>query len=142
MRTDHTVSTPTGGAVTLAAMVVAASMAVTTQAQEPREGGSAIFKTYCTSCHGSEAKGDGPLAQQMRTVPPDLTKLASRNKGQFDPDKTRRIIDGRNPVKGHGGPDMPVWGDAFKQSREGYSEEMVKVRIDALVEFLESIQQR
>jgi mono/diheme cytochrome c family protein len=114
----------------------------TASAQEAQTAGGAIFKTYCASCHGPEAKGDGPLAQHLRTVPPDLTKLAARNKGQFDADKTRRIIDGRNPVKGHGGPDMPVWGDAFKQSQEGYSEEKVKARIDALVAFLESMQAR
>lgn len=110
--------------------------------QETRTSGSAIFKTYCGSCHGPEAKGDGPIAQHLRTVPPDLTKLALRNKGKFEADKVHRIIDGRDPVKGHGGPDMPVWGDAFKQSREGYSEEAVKARIGALVSFLETIQGR
>jgi hypothetical protein len=35
---------------------------------------------------------------------------------------------------------MPVWGDAFKHSREGYTEEAVKERIKALVMYLESIQ--
>ena len=44
------------------------------------------------------------------------TRLAQRNKGRFDAEKVQRIIDGRDPVKGHGGPDMPVWGDAFKQT--------------------------
>jgi mono/diheme cytochrome c family protein len=109
-------------------------------ADEPQATGSAIFRTYCASCHGPEAKGDGPIAQHLRTVPPDLTRLAQRNKGKFEADKIQRIIDGRDPVKGHGGPDMPVWGDAFKQTREGYSEEQVKARIAGLVEFLESIQ--
>jgi mono/diheme cytochrome c family protein len=111
-----------------------------TWADEPQATGSAIYRTYCASCHGPEAKGDGPIAQHLRTVPPDLTRLAQRNRGKFDTDKIRRIIDGRDPVKGHGGPDMPVWGDAFKQTREGYSEEQVKARIASLVEFLESVQ--
>jgi hypothetical protein len=35
---------------------------------------------------------------------------------------------------------MPVWGDAFKRSGDGYSEEKVKARIDALVEHLRGIQ--
>ena len=109
-------------------------------ADEPQATGGAIFRTYCASCHGPEAKGDGPVAQHLRTVPPDLTKLAQRNRGKFEADKMQRIIDGRDPVKGHGGPDMPVWGDAFKQTREGYSEEQVKARIAGLVDFLESIQ--
>jgi hypothetical protein len=37
---------------------------------------------------------------------------------------------------------MPVWGDAFSRAREGASEEAVKIRIDALVSFLRSIQAR
>jgi hypothetical protein len=62
--------------------------------------------------------------------------------GSFQADKVRRIIDGRNPVKGHGGADMPIWGDAFKSSHGGYSEDAVKARIDALVKYLEEIQEK
>jgi mono/diheme cytochrome c family protein len=103
------------------------------------DGGS-IFRTYCASCHGTEAKGDGPLAENLRIRPSDLTSIAKRNKGEFDSDKVHRIIDGREPVKGHGGTDMPVWGDAFKRSHEGFSEAAVKARIDAIVAFLKSVQ--
>ncbi|MGQ0736738.1 MAG: hypothetical protein ACT4QD_24185 [Acidobacteriota bacterium] len=35
---------------------------------------------------------------------------------------------------------MPVWGDAFLRSGERASEVTVAVRIDALVDYLESIQ--
>jgi mono/diheme cytochrome c family protein len=125
------------GALSVALLASGGSSA---SASDDTPVGSQIFKTYCASCHGVEAKGDGSLAQHLRTLPPDLTKLASRNKGKFDADGVARIVDGRNPAKGHGGPDMPVWGDAFKQSREGFSEDAVKARIAALVEFLESIQ--
>jgi mono/diheme cytochrome c family protein len=102
--------------------------------------GEALFKTYCASCHGKSAKGDGPLAGSLRQRPADLTLIARRNGGKFDADKVYRIIDGREPVKGHGGTDMPVWGDAFKRSVDGYSEQAVKARIEALVDFLKSIQ--
>jgi mono/diheme cytochrome c family protein len=102
--------------------------------------GDALFKTYCASCHGKAAKGDGPLAESLRFRPADLTLISKRNGGKFDADKVYRIIDGRDPVKGHGGTDMPVWGDAFKRSVEGYSEDAVKARIQALVEYLKSIQ--
>jgi hypothetical protein len=53
-----------------------------------------------------------------------------------------RIIDGRKPVKGHGGPDMPVWGDAFRRSADGYSEEAVKGRIEGLASYLRSLQRQ
>lgn len=102
--------------------------------------GAALFRTYCASCHGPLAKGDGPLAGQLRIRPPDLTLIAGRNKGKWDGGSVARTIDGREPVKGHGGPDMPVWGDVFKSSRDGYDEESVKVKVRQLMEYLESLQ--
>jgi len=131
----------------LAAILLMASPAIAQQSRPskpaPKEeyNGAALFRTYCTSCHGLSAKGDGPLADHLRFRPPDLTLLAKRNNRKWDGDKVARMIDGRDPVKGHGGPDMPVWGDAFKSSREGYDEESVKAKVRALVEYLESLQE-
>lgn len=129
-------------------LAVALLLATPVIAQGPRSSkpketytGSAVFKTYCTSCHGLSGKGDGPLAAHLRFKPPDLTLFASRNDGKWDGSKVARIIDGRDPVKGHGGPDMPVWGDAFKSSREGYDEESVKTRIQVLVEYIQGLQE-
>jgi mono/diheme cytochrome c family protein len=104
--------------------------------------GSDLFKTYCAACHGTLAHGDGPLAANMKKPPPDLTQFAARNAGTFPAALVAQIIDGRQPVKGHGGPDMPVWGDAFKASCLGSSEASVQARIKALVEYLERIQER
>jgi len=105
------------------------------------ESGAALFRSYCASCHGTGAKGDGPLAANLRIAPADLTRLAKRNHGKFDADKVRRAIDGRGPKEIHGGSDMPVWGDAFKRAGEGYSEAKVKERIDALVAHLATLQE-
>jgi mono/diheme cytochrome c family protein len=102
--------------------------------------GASTFKTYCASCHGKGARGDGPVADQLRFNPPDLTRIARRNRGKFDFDKVFRMIDGRNPVKGHGGTDMPIWGDAFLESREGYDAQKVKEKISQVVHYLASIQ--
>jgi mono/diheme cytochrome c family protein len=111
--------------------------------RSPTDGmdGAALFKTYCSSCHGKGAKGDGPIADALRYRPADLTALARRAKGHFDRQAIHRMIDGRVPVKGHGGPDMPLWGDAFKRSGDGYSEQAVHERIDLLVAYLEGLQQ-
>jgi mono/diheme cytochrome c family protein len=103
--------------------------------------GSSLFRTYCTTCHGLSGQGDGPLAEHLRFRPPDLTLIARRNDGKWDANLVARMIDGREPVKGHGGPDMPVWGDAFKSSREGFDEDAVKARIQALVDYLASLQE-
>lgn len=102
--------------------------------------GSSLFKTYCATCHGVDARGDGPLADQLRARPPDLTLFARRNKDAFDKEKVRRIVDGRDPVKGHGGPDMPVWGDVFRRAEEGYSDKKAAQRIDSVVEYLAGVQ--
>jgi mono/diheme cytochrome c family protein len=109
---------------------------------QPSYSGSDLFKTYCAVCHGTSAHGDGPLAANMKKPPPDLTQFAARNGGVFPSALVARIIDGRQPVTGHGGPDMPVWGDAFRASRVESSEEAVQARIKALVEHLERIQER
>jgi mono/diheme cytochrome c family protein len=106
------------------------------------ENGSALFRSYCASCHGAGGKGDGPLAANLRVAPSDLTRLAKRNHGKFDADKVRHAIDGRGPKEIHGGSDMPVWGDAFKRAGEGYSEAKVKERIDSLVEHISTLQER
>lgn len=112
-------------------------------AAEPESySGSALFKTYCSSCHGARAEGDGPLADQLRMRPPDLTLMAQRMGTSFTPEKVARIVDGRDPLRGHGGPDMPVWGDAFKSSRDGYSDAAVKAKIKALVEFIQEVQKQ
>jgi mono/diheme cytochrome c family protein len=112
------------------------------QAPATAQHGSELFYLYCASCHGKTAQGDGPLAASLRRRPPNLTEILTRNKGVFPKEKVYRIIDGREKVPGHGGPDMPVWGDAFLRSGESPTEEMVRQRIQSLVEFLESIQKR
>jgi mono/diheme cytochrome c family protein len=103
-------------------------------------GGHYLFRTYCASCHGTSAMGDGPLAASMRRRPANLTEIAKRNGGVYPSEMVYRIIDGRQPVRGHGGPDMPVWGDAFLRTTEGGDEATVKLKIQALVTYLESLQ--
>jgi mono/diheme cytochrome c family protein len=128
----------------LASAALASALALpaqqTAEAQLTGETGDQLFKTYCASCHGKSAKGDGPIAEHLRSRPPDLTLIAKRAGGKFDAERVHRVIDGRNPVGGHGGPDMPVWGDAFKRSGQGGTEEAVRARIRALVEHLRSVQ--
>jgi hypothetical protein len=78
----------------------------------------------------------------MTRKPADLTEIAKRNGGLFPTELVFRTIDGKKPVRGHGGPDMPVWGDAFARSRDGGNPETIKRMIQSLVDYLESIQSR
>lgn len=101
--------------------------------------GAATFKASCAPCHGASARGDGPMADALRFAPADLTTIARRNGGRFPAEKVAKIIDGREAVKGHGGTDMPIWGDAFK-SHVGYDERRVKAVIADLVQYLATLQ--
>jgi mono/diheme cytochrome c family protein len=105
-------------------------------------GGANDFNAYCASCHGSAAKGDGPIANSFRKKPADLTKLAARNNDVFPADLVFKTIDGKAPVSGHGGPDMPTWGDVFSKSSESASADAVRLRIDSLVKYLETLQDK
>lgn len=60
--------------------------------------------------HGSAAKGDGPMADQLGTAPAGLTQLAKKNGGIFPINAVYEKIDGRQEVKAHGSREMPVWG--------------------------------
>jgi mono/diheme cytochrome c family protein len=105
--------------------------------------GFGLYTNYCASCHGPQAKGNGPMAAVLQVKPSDLTAIARRNGGKFPSDIVFRTVDGRKPVMGHGGQDMPVWGNVFQRPQEGAATpEVVRARIDALVRYLESIQQK
>jgi mono/diheme cytochrome c family protein len=105
------------------------------------ENGAEIFRAHCSSCHGASGLGNGPLAAQMRSRPPDLTKYTMRNGGVFPSERVGRIIDGRD-VPSHGDREMPVWGDAFRRATRDGSDEAARARVRALVRFLQSIQER
>jgi mono/diheme cytochrome c family protein len=105
------------------------------------DAGRDLFRGNCAVCHGVDARGAGPMSGQLRRVPPSLTSYAVRNGGVFPSERLRTIIDGRL-VGSHGTSEMPVWGDAFRRTRDGLSGEVVKARIDAIVKYLEAIQER
>jgi mono/diheme cytochrome c family protein len=102
--------------------------------------GATLYDSYCATCHGARATGDGPLATMLRKPPANLTLLAQRNGGVFSAEMVSKIVDGRNPLAGHGGGDMPIWGEAFDKSSDGA--DMTSAKIAALVEYLKSIQQK
>jgi mono/diheme cytochrome c family protein len=129
-------------AIALCGATLVAQVTSAPSTRPTREHGGSLFATYCATCHGSSARGDGPLADSMKRRPANLTEIAKRNNGVFPREIIFKVIDGREPVRGHGGPDMPVWGDAFKRSIDVGGEEAVTNRIQAIVDYLETIQMR
>src|SRR5687768_11326278 len=74
--------------------------------------GAASFKKYCSFCHGTAAKGDGPLAPKG-TMPADLTD-AKWDRGATDGEIFAVIMAGAGPkfdMKGFKGkiPDQDAW---------------------------------
>lgn len=102
--------------------------------------GAYTYRTFCASCHGVDGRGDGPLAERLHFEPPDLTLIARRNGGAFPAEKVARIVDGRKPLAGHGGPDMPIWGDAFRNAETGYDDARAKERVQSVVDYLRTLQ--
>ena len=100
--------------------------------------GAHLYTTYCASCHGANAKGNGPAAMAMKVMPPDLTRIAVRNGGRFPAERVRQIVLGKGPAA-HGDRNMPVWGDAFAR-KEAASDPGPLV--DALVTYLDGLQER
>ncbi len=129
-------------AITMSATLIAVAVATPAAAQNSKAvQGGALFLTYCASCHGEKANGQGQVAAAMKNKPADLTQIAKKNGGTFPGDRVYRSIDGRNPAAGHGGQSMPVWGDALKRAEGGgTSPDAVKSKIEALVAYLESVQ--
>jgi mono/diheme cytochrome c family protein len=103
------------------------------------EKGRITYVRYCVSCHGPNAKGDGPLANDLRVPVPDLTGIAGRSGGAYPFDRVARIIGSGEIVRGHGTADMPAWGDAFKRT-EGTGEKTIEAAIRNLNHYLWSLQ--
>ena len=102
--------------------------------------GKVTYGRYCVSCHGPQAKGDGPLARDLRVAVPDLTTLAQRSGGKFPNDRVVQVIQDGATVRGHGTADMPAWGDAFKKTK-GTGEATVDAAIKHLSQYLRTLQQ-
>ena len=134
----------------LVVMSVAASLALHGQQAKPgikhtsapqtsAASGKEMFVAYCASCHGTDAKGNGPAAAALNSKPADLTALAKNNGGKFPADRVMSILRGEATVTAHGNRDMPVWGPVFWKMSQGHPAELQQ-RVANLTHYLESLQ--
>ncbi len=100
--------------------------------------GQDLFKSYCASCHGLDAKGHGPMAASLKIAPADLRRISIRNHDTFPMMRVEKIIAGEELPAGHGSSEMPVWGPIF--SRVTSDVDLGRVRIDNLARYLRDIQ--
>jgi len=104
--------------------------------------GAESFQKYCASCHGTDARGNGPAAAALRARPADLTRIAARRGGTFPDSEIATYIDGRFELAAHGTREMPVWGEklGYTIAPDVHPDEVVRGRIVILVEYLKTIQ--
>jgi mono/diheme cytochrome c family protein len=104
--------------------------------------GEELFSRFCASCHGAEARGDGPVSRSLNVAVPDLTTIARRY-GEFPTGVVRDVIDGRGiDMRSHGTREMPVWGYEFwvEEGGDVNAQRAVRNAINKLVEYLRSVQ--
>lgn len=134
----------TRGRLIAASLAAAAVLAVagTSAAQDPPN--KQAFIRYCGSCHGPDGKGDGVLSGLLKQKPADLTQIAKKNGGTFPAQKVMRFIDGTTDVRAHGDPEMPVWGEVFKEQLADSPAQQAEIRttILGITSYIETIQEK
>ena len=134
-----------------------AGFAAATQAED-FDIGKSEFQSSCASCHGTDAKGKGPVSDQLKIPPPDLTMLAKNNNGVFPTNAVYETIYGLKTIPAHGNREMPIWGERFNPiinlphyvdpsywkmaGPEQSPEVVVRTRILAVIDYLNRVQQK
>lgn len=105
--------------------------------------GRELYLRYCAACHGNNADGRGPVAEDLKASPPDLRYLGERYGMPLPTATIARFIDGRQDVAAHGPRDMPVWGRRFYDAWTAHQagEENLQTQINEIVTYLNAIQQ-
>ena len=136
---------------------LAAGFAAAAQAEE-LDIGKSEFQSSCASCHGTDARGKGPVSDQLKIPPSDLTLLVKNNNGVFPTNAVYEIIYGSKTIPAHGSREMPIWGERFNPivnlphnvdlsywkmaGPEQSPEVVVRARILAVIDYLNRIQQK
>ena len=124
----------------LLALPLAAPAAPPAAQLNPVDVGRQRYMLDCATCHGVDGSGNGPVAGVLKIAPPDLTRIASRNHGNFSYTEVFATIDGRDMPLAHGTRDMPLWGNRYKTPLVAMGEKKVHDRVDAIVRYLETLQ--
>jgi mono/diheme cytochrome c family protein len=106
--------------------------------------GKQLYQQACAPCHGSNGRGQGPVAAALMKQPTDLTQLSARNAAVFPREEIIAVVSGEREVAGHGSREMPVWSQRFAPAGKGataVASVYARRRLELLSGFLESIQE-
>ena len=103
--------------------------------------GQDTYEAHCASCHGADARGNGPAANLLEKPAPPLITLREKYNGHFPVDELYSMIEGNDKVGAHGTRQMPVWGNIWsEEDGTPIRREIVDRRINELIEYLRSVQ--
>lgn len=105
--------------------------------------GAGDYREFCASCHGPDARGDGPAAAGLVPPPADLTLIARQNGGSFPRSQVMSRIYGY--TMGASDSPMPAFGHLLEGKTVLYDsgdgrETPTPWRLVALSQYLERIQ--
>jgi mono/diheme cytochrome c family protein len=120
-------------------MMMAAWLGWTLNAAEA-DFGKRSYLQYCSSCHGQQGLGNGPVSRYLNVNVPDLSLLKKNNRGNYPMDYVVASIDGRRDVRGHGERQMPVWGEIFRIEQERHAEQSSLQKAQLIAEYVATLQ--
>ena len=101
--------------------------------------GKLMFANYCAPCHGTDARGRGPVATALRVQPTDLTVLSKNNHGKFPDAHIVTVLENGTNMPSHGSAEMPVWGPILAKMNVSNPQDRL-LRISNLSRYLDSVQ--
>ncbi len=144
-RSVHSVS----ATVLAHALLFASAVGAAAQGNDGEILGLVEYRNSCATCHGIDGRGDGPLANELQSPPPDLTRLEAENGGIFPVSYVYEVIAHSFEVDAHGTTDMPAWGLRYdaeaerllgKGAADDERQDFVTFRILSLIEYLQTLQ--
>jgi mono/diheme cytochrome c family protein len=100
--------------------------------------GEELYTHFCSVCHGTDGKGNGPAAVALKQAPTDLSQIARKNGGKFPTLAVQQAITNSDGITAHGIPGMPVWGVLLKTSSDDAGR--ATLRVNNLAAYIEGLQ--
>jgi mono/diheme cytochrome c family protein len=101
--------------------------------------GKLMYTSYCAPCHGTDGRGNGPVAGSLKSQPTDLTTLARLNNGKYPDVHVVSVLQFGSTTPAHGSAQMPVWGPLLGKIDTVHTQN-TQLRISNLSRYLHSIQ--